>query len=121
MSSGAFESGRYQDANLAVRAIRVQPETKALVIATVANAYPAGAVTTSPRAKVTGSNRKIGVNARKVTIRFTGTPPTGYKPLSSFSLPWFVASTFAAIVEGAVGTYLSAPIEVVGTKAEKIK
>jgi hypothetical protein len=121
MSAGAFETGIYEDGKGGFRGIRVQPETKALTIATVANAYAAGPVDTAPRAKVSGSRRSYGVHARKVTVRFTGTVPTGYKALGTTTLPWFDPTTFAALTELATGTYLGSPIELVGTSAEKIK
>lgn len=121
MSGGVFETGRYTDDNAAIRGIRVQPETKALTIGGTTNAYAAGAVDTSPRAKVSGSRRAYGVHARKVTVRFTATAPTGYKDGGTTTIPWFNPTTFAALTELATGTYQGAPVELVGKSAEKIK
>lgn len=121
MSQGAFENGRYQasrDPNN-IHRIRVQPETKALVIDGVTNAYPSGATNAYPSAKVSGGRREIGLLARKVSIRFTGTAPTGYKQGGTIVLPWFVAATFNSLVEGQTGTYLGDPIELIGTTAEE--
>lgn len=120
MSEGAFESGRYADNLGGIHAIRVQPETKGLVLGGSTNSYPAGAVDTRPRAKVSGSTRKFGVNARKVSIRFTAAAGD-YKEGSVISLPWFVPATFDALTEGAVGTYQTFAVELVGTRPEKIK
>ena len=78
MSAGAFTSGIYvTDAGTPVN-ITVQPETKSLTLNAVANADGTGPIQAGlPSAKVSGSQRSIGINARKVRVRFTGAVPTG--------------------------------------------
>jgi hypothetical protein len=123
MSAGAFETGKYETTQTptAILPITVQPETKALVINGSANAYPAGAIDGFPSAQVSKGARSIGVNARTVTIKFTGGVPTGYKQNSPITLPWFVQATFTPLVKGMTGTYLENDIELVGKRNEKVR
>lgn len=121
MSSGAFETGRYQSGETAgIHAVRVQPETKALTIAGTSNAYPAGAVNAKPSAQVGKGKRSIGINCRTVSIKLTAAL-AGYKSGSVIVLPWFVESTFAPLTNGQVGTYLATACEVVGKSPEKAR
>lgn len=121
MSAGAFENGKYaSNGTGGVHKIRVQPETKALTIDGVANAYPAGGVDSKPSAQVGKGKRSIGINARTVSIKLTAAL-TGYKSGSVITLPWFVASTFDDLTVGATGTYLATACELVGTSAEKVR
>lgn len=123
MSAGATVLSKYQDTKLStnIRPIRIQPETLALEINSVANAAPTGAQNAYPSAQVSSGKRSIGVNARTVTIKFSGTPPTGYKADSPITLPWLTATTFGAIDVGQTGTYLETAIVVLGTSAEKVR
>lgn len=121
MSTGVFETGIYVDNRGSFRGIRVQPETKALEIDGVSNAYAAGPVDAVPRAKVSGGRNSYGVNARKVTIRLTAANPAPYAPGSTISLPWFVRTTFDALLPDSTGTYNGQPIILVGTTPEKTK
>lgn len=122
MSAGAFENSRYEDENLNIRRIRVQPETLLLEINSTVNAAPAGALDSGyASAQVSQGRRSLGCNARLVRVKFSGTPPTGYKPDSVISLPWLSQSTFAALQPGQTGTYLSSAIELVGKTAESIR
>lgn len=121
MSSGAFEAGKYQSNGTGlIHAIRVQPETKALILGGVTNLYPTAAVDGKPSAQVGAGKRSIGINARTVSIRLTAAL-AGYKAGSVISLPWFVSSTFDALPGSATGTYLATACELVGTSAEKVR
>jgi hypothetical protein len=121
MSGGPFENGRYESNGTgAVHKIRVQPETKALELDGVDNDYPAGAALGKPSAQVGRGKRSIGINARTVSIRLTA-PLSGYKTGSVITLPWFVPSTFDALPDVAVGTYLGTACELVGKSAEKVR
>lgn len=121
MSSGAFENGKYDSpATSGIHSIRVQPETKALTLGGVANAYPAGAVDSKPSAQVSKGKRSVGVNARTVSIKLTAAL-AGYKTGSVIVLPWFVASTFEALPANATGTYLATACELVGTSPERVR
>ena len=121
MSAGAFETGRYScEATAGIHAVRVQPETKALVIGAATNAYPAGAVDAQPSAQVGRGKRSIGINARTVSIKLTATL-AGYKAGSVITLPWFVPATFTSLVKGQTGTYLATACELVGKSPEQVR
>ena len=57
---------------------KVQPETLSLTLAGESNSAPAGEVDLPFFVNVGSSRRRRGVNARKVRVRFTGSPPSGY-------------------------------------------
>jgi len=121
MSAGAFEIGRYINNDAVVFGCRPQPETKALVIATITNAYPVGAVTAPVQARLSGGKRRIGMTARTVTLNFTGAPPAGYSAGRSIRVPCFAQAIYNAATFGAVGTYLGAAVAVVGRSPERIR
>lgn len=86
--------------------IRIQPETLTLTLATVANAAGSGTPAAGlPSAKVSGGRRSIGVNARLIRIRFTGTLPPGYKMDGIIALPVLQQSVFNGYAKGQTGTY----------------
>jgi len=122
MSAGAFQIANYASDTGVSYPIRVQPETLALSIGGVANAGsatdPAAGV---PSANAGGSRRKNGVNARQVRIRFTGTPPTGYKADSIISLPVLTSTAYNSYTRGQTGTYLGGSVICVGKTAEAIR
>lgn len=120
MSAGAFESGKYEANNGNIYAVRVQPETKALTLAETANAYPSGAVDQKGRFPLNlGGKRRKPFSARSVSIRFTATPPTGYKANSIIRLPIFTQTLYDLITANSTtGTYLGVAVEVVGKSAE---
>lgn len=122
MSAGAFLRSRYSTDGGEVAAIRVQPETLALEIDGGTNAAPSGAITIPGSASVGRGKRSNGINARLVRIVFSGTPPTGYKPDSPIALPWVNGvGSFGAINVGDTGTYLGAPIIVIGKTPEYVR
>ena len=122
MSAGAFQSVTYVTNAALVTTVKVQPESLALVLATVANAAPTGTRTVGvPSAKVSGSKRKIGINARTVTIKFTGAVPTGYLPGSKVRIPVPSATVWNGYDTGQTGTYLGSPVVFAGKSAESIK
>ena len=106
MSAGQFDRSKYEDDLGNIWALRVQPETKSLVLGGVTNNEPAGALTPRyPSATVSGNRRKAGVNARLCRIKFTNTVPTGYDANGTISLPVLTLAAKAAFVKDAVGTY----------------
>lgn len=126
MSAGSFSRSRYEDDQGKIWRIRVQPETEALKIASVANAPPAGAITPKfPSASVSGNRRSLGVNARLCRIQFTNTIPAGYKPTGTISLPVLSLAAKAVYAEDAVGTYTlegtAYDVVIVGLTPETIK
>lgn len=121
MSAGAFESGKYQDNDGNIYKCRPQPETKALVINAITNAYPAGAVDAPVSARLTGGKRKIGCVARTVTLRWTGAVPEGYEDGGTVTVPVFTAAAYNGYGPGRTGTYLASSVEVVGRSPERIR
>jgi hypothetical protein len=121
MSAGRFTASRYETDAGTIHNIRVQPETLLAVIAGQTNAPPAGPVAAGvPSAKVTGSARKLGINARTVRLEFTGAVPTGYDTRAVLTIPWMTNAGFDAISRGSVGTYLGADVRVIGKSGEVI-
>ena len=107
MSAGAFVPGIYvTDTNVPVN-ISVQPETKSLTLNAVANADGTGPIQPGlPSAKVSGTQRSIGINARKVRVRFTGAVPPGYIGTSGIiTLPVLTKSAWDAYGRQQTGTY----------------
>ncbi len=141
MSAGSFVDGFYELNNGDIAAIRVQPETAALVLDTVTNAIPTGPATLPVSAKVSKTNREIGIGPRTVTIEFTaadgvldvlvqiiargeptGAVPDGYAPNSKITLPWFQAASWNALPpRGATGTYLAVGVRMTGKSPESIR
>lgn len=122
MSAGDFTDTFYEldTGNGAgiVRA-RVQPETLAATIAATANAGATGPATVPITARMNGGRRTFGVNARTVTLRFTGAAPTDYSG-DDVTIPVLQEATYAAWTKGATGTYLGVAVEVVGRKPEYV-
>lgn len=120
MSSGAFEDGKYITNAGDIHPCRAQPESKALALGGVANAYPTAATDQVSSARLKSSNRRIGVNARSVRVQLTGVL-AGYKPDAVLTVPVFQASIWEGYAKGQVGTYLGTACKFVGKSAESIK
>jgi hypothetical protein len=121
MSSGAFQSAKYQANNGDIYECRVQPETLALTLNAVANDEPSGDINMSTTARTRGSRRRFGVTARTVTLRWTGSPPTGYKDDELIYVPVMQSSTFDAYDRGQTGTYLGAGVQFVSKTNEQLR
>ena len=124
MSAGAFVKSKYEatpDNGGGIYSVKVQPETLACVIATVANAAPAGAVDQKVSARVGGGKRKIGMNCATISLKFTGTLPTGYKMDGILTIPGLTPAFRAAAAVGATGTYLGQAVEVIGKSPERAR
>lgn len=128
MSQGSFIRSLYQATYNAanVHPIKVQGETLALSIDLPGGAQdnvPPAAVTAANNpisARVSGGRRSLGLTARKIAVRFTGTPPTGYLAGQVLTLP-MINPNFASVGSGATGTYLGVAVEVVGTSPESVR
>jgi len=119
MSAGAFERGRYESIDEQyIWPVRAQPESKALTLNGVANAYPSDPVTPGlPLARLRKGKRQFGPTIRTVTVKFTA-DPTGPQADylgegSTLVIPVFQQDTWAAYGEGDTGTYLSTAVEFV--------
>lgn len=128
MSAGAFEDGKYeQNGSAYIWSCRVQPETKGLTLDAVANAYPAGAVTSDlPTMEISRrGNRGFGVIPRTVTIELTadGTAETGdyLGEGSQFTIPVFTEAAYNSYGKGQTGTYLGIACKYIAKTGEKVR
>jgi len=122
MSAGVFIKSKYLASydGTSVHPIRVQPETEALSINSVANTPPSGAISNPIPAVISRGRRSRGLIPRTVSIQAPATgQPTGYKPLGITTLPCLNEEIYAAAVaatEATTVTYLGVNTwKVVGT------
>lgn len=125
MSAGSFLNSRYEAsyATGQIHPIRIQPETAALALTadtSETNAPPTGAVTNPISALVSRGARQKGLKPRKVTIRVTGTPPTGYEVGSTVTLPILNEVLFGDLNQGVSVNYLGTTWEVLGRSPEEV-
>jgi len=127
MSAGTFTvvgyTASYNAGN--IHPISVQPETLALTVTVngeneINGGTPVDQVNNPISAVVSRGRRSRGLNARKITIEFTGTAPTGYRAGTPITLP-AVNPNVVLASRGATGTYLGQAIRVVGTSPEVVK
>lgn len=120
MSNGPFTFTNYETNDGTIVAIRVQPETLALTLDSVANDPPAGTPAAGyPSAQTSQSRRAIGINARRVTCVYTDAA-SGSLPGLRITLPWLQSATFDALPRNAAGTYLTEPVRLANTLGEEI-
>lgn len=126
MSAGAFEDGKYESGNTFVYPVRVQPESKELALNSVANAYPAGALTANiGRLTITGGRRRFGVIPRTVTVEMTAAPSGAVADYagegSLFVVPVFNPTVWTGYSVGQTGTYLGTAVKFVNKAPELIR
>jgi hypothetical protein len=122
MSAGAFTKVVYETNAGLFTSIKVQPETLQLTLNAIVNIEATGTKTVGiPSAKVSGSKRSIGINARTVSVAFSGAAPTGYKTGSIIRLPVPSPIAWAAYDELQTGTYLGSPVRFAGKSEESVK
>jgi hypothetical protein len=119
MSAGSFSDSKYESNGGNIYSVRVQPETISATIDGVSNAPPAAAISQEVSAAVSRGKRALGINARSVSLAFTGALPDGYKG-TPIRIPVLTAATFNSwtATKGKTGTYLSVPVKVVGSSPE---
>jgi hypothetical protein len=123
MSAGPFETAFYETSSengSFILRCRVQPETLAAEIDSVANAGVEGPANAPGSATISQGRRSAGVNMRYVTLGWTGTPPTGYSG-DPVRIPVLDPAVFAAWTLGETGTYLGAGVEVLSRVGETVK
>lgn len=121
MSSGRYTRSKYEADSGDIHPIRVQPETLAATVGGGANAAPGGTITSPISAKVSKSNRGVGLKPRTVTIVFDeGAAPAGYADNSPITIPVLTPARYTAIAKGATGTYLGAGVTVVSKSPERV-
>jgi len=119
MSSGVFEDGKYESNDGDIYFCRAQPESKALILGGVTNAYPTSAVDQKVSARLTGSKRQVGATARTVRVQLTASL-AGYKPNAVLTVPIFTPTVYDGFVRGQVGTYQGTAVKYVGRSSEGI-
>ncbi|MEG3882263.1 hypothetical protein QT972_33450 [Microcoleus sp. herbarium7] len=118
MSAGSFSLlGKYEasEGGLIYR-IRVQPET-----ISANNPVPAGDVNGIGSVRVGGGNRQIGIKARSITVRWSGTVPDGYLANGLVRIPIFTPATYNALILSSPFTYLGQPTVVVSKNGERVR
>jgi len=112
VSAGKFDlAGKYESDEGNVYRCRPQPETKAMSLDSVDNAYPAGTITAGlGSVTLTKSKRSLGVIPRTVTVRLTadGVGEQGdYEGEgTSHVVVVFNPTVYAGYAIGDTGTYL---------------
>lgn len=123
MSAGrfvrAFYASRYGVGGN-IHPIRVQPETIALVLEGEPNGSPTGPASIPISAYTSKGVKEYGLSAIGVNVRFTDTIPDGYSG-DPIPLPLLNFDIQALASQGAVGTYLGNPIEVVSVIPERVR
>ena len=120
MSAGAFVISKYEANDDGIHLIKVQPETVAATIDEVANAAPAGAIDSPFAAEVNRGARAYGLRPRRVTVKFEDSPPTGYKPYTTLTIPILSKTVFAGIEGGDPVAYAGGTGEVSTKTGEDI-
>ena len=126
MATGARIRTRYQTGDTfgsVITPITVVQATLDAEIDSVANDPPTGAVNNRGSATTSQGKRSAGINARTVSLKFTGAPPTGYVQNSIVRIPVLRPQTFASWVAapGLTGTYRGSAVEVAGFSAETVR
>lgn len=121
MSAGVFSPVKYVSDVGYVYPAKAQIETVNFAVGATTNASGTGTIIAdTPSARLNGSKRTIGVNARSVTIKFNGAGPATYKDGSTLRVPIFTKATYDAIAKGEACTYLGVGATVVGKTPEYI-
>lgn len=125
MSAGAFVNVRYVASygdGDQIHPIRVQPETLAATADSVENGASPLALTSPISANVSQSTRSLGLHARIVYARLSGTPPTGYATGSRIRIPALSEAFFNACApKGTELTYLGTTWLTTGVRAEVVR
>lgn len=98
---------------------KVKQTTLDFQVGTQKNDPPAGPANLKTKVLVSGSRRQTGIIPRKCRIRFTGTAPTGYVQNSVIAIPLMNTAIYGLITgSSSTGTYLGAPVEILGKTPE---
>jgi hypothetical protein len=99
--------------------IKIQPETKSLILDGRANDDAGNNYTDKFSIKVAGSRRGRGNFARRVWVRFTSEVPFGYSPNGTISLPWLRPEGYSGFTSSSIGTYQGFPVQFVKKQDER--
>lgn len=117
MSAGQFSRAKYETDEGDIHPIRVQPET---IIATI-NPEPAGEITGTVSARVSGSRRQYGILARTGRFTWDGDAPDGYKEAGVITIPILTPEAYDAIKANVKFTYLDTAAVWIGKSPERIR
>lgn len=120
MSAGSFSVSKYQSDLGDIHEIKIQPETAEMDIDSVENTAPPSAVNSVFAAEVNRGARAYGLRPRKIRVAFKASPPAGYRPYTTLTLPILQKSVFDGINNGDTVTYNGGTGEVTKKLAEDI-
>jgi predicted GTPase len=128
MSAGKFVKSSYEEDNGTIHPIKVQPETISASLGGAPNTVPsatgAGVVKSKISAKVSKTNKEIGLRPRMVAITYPpvdGSQPDGYDVGATLRIPVLNKETWDALSEGDPATYLGKSGTISSTIPESIK
>ena len=117
MSAGPFTTTFYETDNGTILRARVQPET----LAAAFNVAPTGPATAPGSVNISGGRRTNGVSARKLRLRWEGTPPTGYLATGIVTVAVLSPTAYNGIELGDTVVYRGAHAEVIGKTPEYVR
>ena len=125
MSSGKFIISRYQSTMDAggIYKIRIQPDTALASMGLLLNDPPTESVNRSTSARVRGSKRMLGLNARilYLALRLGEDPPGEYSLDSVTSIPALTESFYILAVASGELEYLGVTWRVTGGRPEYLR
>ena len=125
MSAGKFILSKYQstfDVD-GIYKIRIQPESATASIGLVLNDPPSGSVNRLASARVRGSKRMLGTNARilYLTLLLTEDPPGDYSFGATTSIPALTETFYLLAITSGQLEYLGATWRVTGGRPEYLR
>lgn len=121
MSAGSFVIRYYEADSGEIHAIKQQPESAVFSIDGTPNTIPAGPATSPFWAKTSRGAKEYGLRPRKLRIQFVaGQEPTGYANCGVLEVVVYTQANYNSAILGGSGTYLGAPILILGRVPEDI-
>lgn len=121
MSSGSFVIRYYEADSTEIHAIRQQPESAIFSIDGTPNTIPAGPATSPFWAETGRGAKEYGLRPRKLRVRFTpGAEPAGYANCGVLEIVIYTKANYDSAILGGSGTYLGAPVTILGRVSENI-
>lgn len=117
--AGRFIRSKYKANNGDVYRVVIQPETALLSFGSVQNAPTVNNVTEKVPLRIKKPLLEKGVKARKMGIKWSEDPPTGYSQDTILYIPILTPELFAAIQLDQLGTYLGKPFLVLSLIPER--
>jgi hypothetical protein len=121
MSAGVFSEGYYKGDDGTYYPCRYQIETVITDVNEPFTTVDGATAVSSVSARLSGNRRKFGVNARYVSCKWNGSPPTGYAAAGRIRIPFFDKAQWDDISKGDLIPYLGASLKVIGKENERIR